>query len=128
MHDRDSIRRLIADDETTIRGLTRSQGISRNAIRRAIWPGSRDTYHRHSEIDDYAEAVTDVLADYPHMAVSDIAVLVDWRRSRRRLSDLVAQLRPQHLERTATPAMSITDITAPALASVGVIDARRLDP
>ncbi|WP_460994423.1 hypothetical protein [Sinomonas soli] len=43
----------------------------------------------------------DVLADFPEMVVADIAVIVDWRRSRRQLSDLVARLRPEYRE-TAT--------------------------
>ncbi|MCW3766458.1 hypothetical protein OCL88_08225 [Paenarthrobacter sp. PAE-2] len=29
------------------------------------------------------------------MSVSDIALLIDWRKSRRQLSDLVARLRPR---------------------------------
>lgn len=126
MHDRTVIRGQFEQD-ASIRGVARSGGYSRNAVRRALRPGARDSYHRHSEIDDYAEAVRDVLADYPHMAVGDIAALVDWRRSRRRLSDLVAQLRPEYVTQTPAKAVSITSIRRGALTDVGTMTLGRLD-
>lgn len=126
MHDRTIIRARY-DETSTIRGVAREQGISRNTVRRAIRPGSPDRYRRHSELDDFAEAVRDVLADYPHMAVADIAVLVDWRRSRRRLSDLVADLRPEYLPQSQTRAVKITSIRRGALATVGTMKLGRLD-
>lgn len=45
--------------------------------------------------EDAEPAVREVLNDYPQMCVADIALLIDWRHSRRTLSDLVARLRPQ---------------------------------
>ncbi|AYN58626.1 DNA binding protein [Arthrobacter phage Nandita] len=94
MHDRPSIRILRGDGES-IRGIARERGASRNAVRRALAPGARDHYHRASASADAEPAVRDVLADYPDMCVSDIAVLIDWRHARRTLSDLVAKLRPE---------------------------------
>lgn len=95
MHDRPSIRILHGDGES-IRGIARERGASRNAVRRALAPGARDHYHRASASADAEPAVRDVLADYPDMCVSDIAVLIDWRHARRTLSDLVAKLRPEY--------------------------------
>lgn len=94
MHDRPVIRALRGSGGT-IRGIARVRGASRNAVRRALAPGSRDRYYRPSVTEDAEPAVREVLADYPQMSVSDIAVLIDWRHSRRTLSDLVARLRPE---------------------------------
>jgi hypothetical protein len=94
MHDRPAFR-LLHGDGASIRGIAREKKASRNAVRRALVPGSRDRYYRASVSDDAEPAVRDVLADYPQMVVADIAVLIDWRHSRRTLSDLVAKLRPQ---------------------------------
>lgn len=94
MHDRPAIRNDRQDGET-IRGIARDRTVSRNAVRRALAPGARDRYYRPSLTEDAEPAVREVLADYPQMVVADIAVLIDWRHSRRTLSDLVAKLRPQ---------------------------------
>lgn len=93
MHDRPALRVLHSEGES-IRGISREHGPSRNAVRRALADGSRDRYYRPSVTEDAEPAVRDVLADYPQMTVSDIAVLIDWRHARRTLSDLVARLRP----------------------------------
>ena len=93
LHDRPKLRQSHGDGGT-IRGIARDHGASRNAVRRALAPGSRDRYYRPSVTEDAEPAVREVLADYPHMSVSDVAVLIDWRHSRRTLSDLVARLRP----------------------------------
>ncbi|QYC54921.1 helix-turn-helix DNA-binding domain protein [Arthrobacter phage Popper] len=95
MHDRPAIRVLHGDGES-IRGIARHQAASRNAVRRALKPGARDHYYRPSASSSAEPAVRDVLADYPDMSVSDIAVLIDWRHARRTLSDLVAKLRPEY--------------------------------
>lgn len=126
MHDRTVIRSRFSES-LSIRGVARAGGYSRNTVRRALRPGARDSYHRHSELDDYAEAVRDVLADYPHMAVGDIAAIVDWRRSRRRLSDLVARLRPEYETQTPAKAVSITNIRRGALTTVGHMTLGRLE-
>jgi hypothetical protein len=97
MHDRPKLRLLHGGGES-IRGIAREQGASRNAVRRALAPGARDHYHRASASSDAEAAVRDVLADYPLMSVTDIAVLIDWRHARRTLSDLVAKLRPEYTE------------------------------
>jgi DNA-binding NarL/FixJ family response regulator len=116
MHDRAELRvRHLAGE--SIRGIARS-GPSRNAVRRALAPGARDRYHRRSTGEDFEEAVRDVLADYPHMAVVDVAVLIDWRRSRRTLSDLVARLRPEYASRSEVTARPLSTIRAGALAGV----------
>lgn len=94
MHDRPAIRRDRQDGES-IRGIARERGASRNAVRRALAPGAHDRYYRPSVTEDAEPAVREVLADYPQMCVADIAVLIDWRHSRRTLSDLVAKLRPE---------------------------------
>lgn len=93
MHDRPAIR-LLHGDGSPIRGIARDVGASRNAVRRALRPGARDSYYRPSLSEAAEPAVRDVLADYPDMVVADVAVLIDWRHSRRTLSDLVARLRP----------------------------------
>lgn len=94
MHDRPAIRSLHGDGES-IRGIARHQDASRNAVRRALKPGARNHYYRPSASSSAEPAVRDVLADYPDMCVSDIAILIDWRHARRTLSDLVAKLRPE---------------------------------
>ncbi|MCO4276118.1 hypothetical protein NG701_17090 [Pseudarthrobacter sp. HLT3-5] len=94
MHDRPALRLLHGDGES-IRGIARDRGASRNAVRRALVPGARDHYYRASVSEEAEPAVREVLADYPQMVVADIAVLIDWRHSRRTLSDLVAKLRPE---------------------------------
>lgn len=93
MHDRPALRLLHGEGES-IRGIAREKQASRNAVRRALRPGSRDHYYRPSASESAEPAVRDVLADYPGMVVADIALLIDWRHSRRALSDLVARLRP----------------------------------
>ena len=94
MHDRQAFREAHHGGES-IRGISRGHRASRNAVRRALRPGARDSYYRPSASEDAKPAVRDVLADYPQMSVADIALLIDWRKSRRQLSDLVARLRPQ---------------------------------
>ena len=94
MHDRPALRLLHGGGES-IRGIAREHGASRNAVRRALAPGARDRYYRPSASEAAEPAVREVLADYPQMTVSDIAVLIDWRHARRTLSDLVARLRPE---------------------------------
>ncbi len=98
MHDRLTLR-LLHGDGGSIRGIARHHGASRNAVRRALAPGARDHYYRASASAEAEPAVRDVLADYPAMSVSDIAVMIDWRYARRTLSDLVARLRAEYLER-----------------------------
>ena len=126
MHDRPALRET-HDALASIRGTARASGVSRNTVRRAVRPGSRDGYHRHSEVDDFAEAVADVLADYPHMTVADIAIIVDWRRSRRRLSDLVARLRPDYLGDTEVTAPPITAIRANPITNLGEMKTGEVD-
>lgn len=101
MHDRPAIRQDRKDGET-IRGIAREYNASRNAVRRALVPGARDHYYRPSLTEVAEPAVREVLADYPQMVVADIAVLIDWRHSRRTLSDLVAKLRPESISNWAT--------------------------
>lgn len=138
MHDRPVLRLLHGGGES-IRGITRDHGISRNAVRRALAEGSLDTYYRPSVSEEYEPAVRDVLADYPHMSVPDIAVMIDWPKSRRTLSDLVATLRPEYIERYEADATSADDVVArsmdslqagifplPATLSVGSLEARTL--
>lgn len=114
------------DAGESIRGIARS-GPSRNTVRRALAPGARDRYHRRSDAEDFEEAVRDVLADYPHMAVADVAVLVDWRRSRRHLSDVVARLRPLYAEHDDLDARPLTAIRTGSLVTVGTLSVGRLD-
>lgn len=127
MRDRPLIRSLHSE-HGSIRKVARDLGASRNAVRRALAPGARDRYYRQSVLDDVEPAVRDLLADYPHMTVADIAVVIDWRRSRRLLSNLVARLRPQYLAAAATdndlPALdlpALADIAAGALVDVGTM-------
>ena len=122
-----------------IRNIARENGISRNAVRRALAENARMEYWRPSATEDYEPAVRDVLADYPHMSVPDIAVMIDWPKSRRTLSDMVASLRPEYIERHESEATSMDDVLArpmhslragalqlPAVLAVGDIDAREL--
>lgn len=101
MHDRPAIRQDRLDGES-IRGIARERGASRNAVRRALVHGARDRYYRPSVAEEAEPAVREVLADYPQMVVADIAVLIDWRHSRRTLSDLVAKLRPESISTWST--------------------------
>lgn len=98
MHDRRSIRARRGEGGT-IRGMAREFGASRNAVRRAVDPDSNLDYRRPTLADEFEQAVRDVLADYPRMAVPQVAVLVEWPGSRSTLSELVARLRPIALER-----------------------------
>ncbi|MHA7145454.1 hypothetical protein ACX80U_12125 [Arthrobacter sp. TmT3-37] len=109
MHDRPKFRLLRGDGES-IRGIARSQGASRNAVRRALDPNARDHYHRSTLAEEAEPAVRDVLADYPAMSVADIAVMIDWHHSRRALSGLVAALRPEYLGRSSVDAQPIGSI------------------
>lgn len=101
MHDRPAIRESRGTGES-IRGIARDRNASRNAVRRALAPGARDHYYRPTLAEDAEPAVREVLADYPQMVVADIAVLIDWRHSRRTLSDLVAKLRPESISNWST--------------------------
>lgn len=98
MHDRRSIRDR-RQKGGTIRGIAREAGASRNAVRRALDPDASLDYNRPTLADEYEPAVRDVLADYPRISVNQIAEIVEWPGSRRTLSDLVAKLRPEYLER-----------------------------
>lgn len=68
-------------------------------MRRALAPDAALDYRRPSLADEYEPAVRDVLADYPRLAVPQIASIVDWPGARSTLSALVARLRPLALER-----------------------------
>ncbi|MFM9430048.1 hypothetical protein [Arthrobacter sp. MP_2.3] len=94
MHNRPAFRILHGEGES-IRGIARESNASRNAVRRALAPGARDSYYRPSASEEAEPAVREVLADYPQMSVADVAVLIDWRHARRTLSDVVARLRPE---------------------------------
>lgn len=99
MHDRERIAELIAAGGT-LKGTARAIGASRNAVRRAVRPGARRRYKRAELADEYGPAIRDVLADHPTLAVAQVAELVEWPASRRRLSDLVAEYRPAAIERS----------------------------
>lgn len=116
VHDRPKFRLLRGDGES-IRGIARSQGASRNAVRRALVPGARDHYHRSTLAEEAEPAVRDVLADYPAMSVADVAVMIDWRHSRRALSDVVAKLRPEYASRSPIEANALTSIMAGVLST-----------
>lgn len=122
MHDRRDIRGR-RDVGGTIRGIARETGASRNAVRRAIVPDAGLDYSRPTLADEYEPAVRDVLADHPRLAVSQVAELIDWPGSRRTLSDLVARVRPEVLERERE------DLNRPAMGAVtaGVLTVGRLD-
>lgn len=98
MRDRRDIRAR-RDEGAGIRAIARDTGASRNAVRRALDPNARLDYARPSLADEYREAVREVLYDYPRIFVSQVAELVEWPGSRRALSDLVGELRPEALER-----------------------------
>lgn len=98
MHDRRSIRDRRGEGGT-IRGMAREFGASRNAVRRALDPDAALQYQRPALADEYEPAVRDVLADYPRLAVPQIAEVIEWPGSRSTLSALVARLRPAALER-----------------------------
>lgn len=119
MHDRPAFRLLRGDGES-IRGIARSQGASRNAVRRALAPGSRDHYYRSTLADEAEPAVRDVLADYPAMSVSDIGVMIDWRHSRRALSDVVARLRPKYASRSPLDSAPLSSIMAGVLSTTQI--------
>lgn len=109
MHDRDTIQGHRRSG-SPIKAIARDLGVDRNTVRRAIAPGARSKYWRRSAVEDATEAVRDVLADYPHMTVSSIAVLIDWRHSRRALSNLVAQLRPEYSHASSIAALLLGDL------------------
>lgn len=98
MRDRRDIRAR-RDEGACIRAIARDIGASRNAVRRALDSEARLDYARPSLADDYREAVREVLYDYPRIFVSQVAELVEWPGSRRALSNLVGELRPEALER-----------------------------
>lgn len=125
MHDRPALRLLHGGGES-IRGISRGQGASRNAVRRALADGSRDEYYRPSFSEEAEPAVRDVLADYPHMTVADIGLVIDWRHARRTLSDLVARLRPEYDPGASLATTSITQIRCGTLGAVGTIQAGTL--
>ena len=138
MRDRPQIIQL-HDKGQGIREIARETTISRNAVRRALAEDARMEYWRPSATEDYEPAVRDVLADYPHMSVPDIAVMIDWPKSRRTLSDLVASLRPEYIERLESDATSMDDVQAtsmdalragtmplPAVLGIGDLNAREL--
>lgn len=113
MHDRRNIRAR-REKGGSIRGIAREAGASRNAVRRALDPGAALEYSRPTLAYEYEPAVRDMLADYPHVSVNQIAELIEWPGSRRTLSDLVAKLRPQYLERERE------DLNRPTLGAVSV--------
>lgn len=119
MHNRPAIRSLRADGGT-IRGIARDKQASRNAIRRALAPGARDRYYRPSAADLVEPAVREVLANYPHMSVSDVALMIDWRHARRTLSDLVARLRPEHSANSPIAAMAMSELQAGTLSTAEI--------
>lgn len=98
MHDRRDIRAR-RESGAGIRAIARETGASRNAVRRALDPEAALDYPRPSLADDYRDAVSEVLADYPRISVNQVGDIVEWPGSRRALSDLVAELRPAALER-----------------------------
>lgn len=98
MHDRRGIR-AARDGGSTIRGIAREFGASRNAVRRALDPDSSLDYERPSLAEEFEPAVHDVLTDYPRMTVEQVGELIEWPGSRRTLSDLVARVRGTVLDR-----------------------------
>lgn len=117
MRDRVQIIQLHAEG-TPIRAISRNEQVSRNAVRRAVAPDARTEYWRPNATEDFEPAVRDTLADYPHMTVADIALVVDWRKSRRTLSDLVAKLRPEYIERAESEATEDGNIQARSMDSL----------
>lgn len=122
MHDRSAIRSA-HEAGASIRPLARELGVDRNTVRRAIAPDARAKYWRRSATEDATEAVRDVLADYPHMAVNDVATLIDWRHSRRALSNLVARLRPEYVRRSSIETRPTTALAAGRVLPAGRISA-----
>ncbi|RZU61752.1 hypothetical protein [Zhihengliuella halotolerans] len=122
MHDRPAIRQLHLAGGS-IRGIARDRAASRNAVRRALTAGAQETYWRPSAAEEAEPAVRDVLADYPNMTVSDIALMVDWRHSRRHLSDLVARLRPEFEHRTVLDARPLAGIRQGSLGACRTVRA-----
>lgn len=119
MHDRPVIRELHGDGGT-IRGIAREQRASRNAVRRALAPGARDRYYRRSLTEGAEPAVREVLADYPHMSVADIVLIIDWRHSRRTLSDLVARLRPEYSAHSPIAARAMSELQVGVLSTAEI--------
>lgn len=119
MHDRPAIRDLRSDGGT-IRGIAREQQASRNAVRRALAPGARGHYYRPSVTEGAEPAVREVLADYPHMSVADVALIIDWRHSRRTLSDLVARLRPEYSAHSPIAARPMSALQAGVLSTADI--------
>ncbi|MGC0270798.1 hypothetical protein ACPROK_14655 [Glutamicibacter soli] len=117
MRDRPKIIQLHADGRG-IREISRDHEVSRNAVRRALAEDARMEYWRPSATEEFEPAVRDVLADYPHMSVPDIATMVDWRKSRRTLSDLVARLRPEYIDRADSEATDGNGIAAAQLETI----------
>lgn len=113
MHDRRGIR-TARDGGGSIRGIAREFGASRNAVRRAIDPDAALDYGRPSMAEEYAPAVHDVLADHPRLSVPQIAELIEWPGSRRALSDLVASMREEALDRAAA------DLSRPSYRSIDI--------
>lgn len=120
MHDRLAIR---ADRAAggTIRSIASAHSASRNAVRRAIAPGARDTYWRPSPTEAATAGVRDMLADYPRMSARDIAAVVDWPHSYRALAALVARLRPEYLGEAGLTARQLDSIQRGVLGDVGTI-------
>lgn len=114
MRDRPKIIQLHGSGHA-IREIARDHEVSRNAVRRALAEDARMEYWRPSASEEFEPAVRDVLADYPHMSVPDIATMIDWRKSRRTLSDLVAKLRPEYIERAESEATDGSNITAASM-------------
>lgn len=117
MRDRPQIIQLHAEG-ASIRAISRDEQASRNAVRRAVAPGASTEYWRPSATEDIEPAVRDTLADYPHMTVADIALVVDWRKSRRTLSDLVARIRPEYIERAESDATEDGNLKVRAMDSL----------
>lgn len=119
MRDR-PVLRSVHTDVGSIRGAARQTGASRNAVRRAVRPGARDHYYRQSALDAVEPAVRELLFDYPHMSVVDIIVVIDWRRSRRLLSNLVARLRPEYIARAESSGLIPLSLNAPSMSTLTV--------
>ncbi|OMH30641.1 hypothetical protein [Tersicoccus sp. Bi-70] len=125
MHDRRAIRSEHAEGGT-IRGIARTREASRNAVRRALVTGARERYWRPSATEDAEPGVRDVLADYPHMKTSDVAVLIGWDRSYRALAVLVARIRPEYTEGRALRARPMSSLRRGRLVAVGTLQAGKV--
>lgn len=95
-------------------------------MRSALAPGARDRYWRPSATEDAEPGVRDVLADYPHMKTSDIAVLISWERSYRTLAALVARIRPEYTSGRALRARPLSSLQRGRMAVTGVIQAGKV--